>query len=343
MEAKGRENPVREKGFGRILPALLGVFILTNGGFGLSVNDIKYSAQPVAAALCYANKQYQNDKGQCEIKWYVSDKNYRKLSSLKYPVRIEVIKDGVDKKGFRWYFYFIEKNGKTEGGGIVKIRDKEIKNFDFSNKHESYSEIKWYVSDKNYRKLSSLKYPVRIEVIKDGVDKKGFRWYFYFIEKNGKTEGGGIVKIRKPVPKNGLYIRANENLDVWKFYRYSNDKLVGERAEAVYSHSEVTPWGEVDIFTISGCSNAYANCDAPDVSLSTIADNILNCPKLKKEFEERGYEMSYAEAMNKLSKYVDEGECSYWACVPGSGGVFCAVEGSDAMDVATCDANGCNY
>jgi len=149
--------------------------------------------------------------------------------------------------------------------------------------------------------------------------------------------------IRKPIPKNGLYIRANKNLDVWEFYRYSNDKLVEKEAEAVYSHSEVTPWGEVDVFTISGCSNAYANCHAPDVSLVTIADNILYCEPLEKEFEKRGYEMSYAEAMSKLSKYVDEGECSYKACVPGSGGVFCAREGSDAMKVATCMATGCNY
>jgi len=81
-------------------------------GFGLSVNDIKYSAQPVAAALCYANKQYQNDRGQCEIKWYVFDKNHHGLSYLEYPVRIKVIKGGVDEKGFRWYFYFIKKNGK---------------------------------------------------------------------------------------------------------------------------------------------------------------------------------------------------------------------------------------
>jgi len=132
-------------------------------------------------------------------------------------------------------------------------------------------------------------------------------------------------------------------LDVWEFYRYSNDKLVEKEAEAVYSHSETTPWGEIDIFTISGCSDAYANCDAPNVSLSTLADNILNCPDLKKEFEKRGYEMPYSEAMDKLSKYVNEGKCSYWVCVPGSGGVFCAVEGSDAMKVATCKATDCNY
>ena len=340
MEAKGRGNPVREKGFRRVLPTLLGVFILTNGGFGLSVNDIKYSAQPIAAALCYANKQYQNDKGQCEIKWYVFDKNYHDLSYLKYPVRIEVIKDGVDEEGFRWYFYFIKKMEKNVGGGEVLIRDKEIKDFNFSNKHKSYSEIKWYVFDKNYHDLSYLKYPVRIEVIKDGVDKKGFRWYFYFIEKNGKTEGGGEVLIRKPVPKNGLYIRANENLDYWEVVEYENDKLVKEGSWASYRYSNVTPWGKVDIFTIPTCSNPYANCDAPDVMLVQAADNILNCPKLKEEFEERGYEMSYAKIMSELSKYVREGECGYWACIPGSGGTYCARKGSDAMKVAVHMAKG---
>jgi len=82
--------------------------LVVSVGFGLSVNDVKYSAQPVAAALCYANKQYQNEKGECEIKWYVSDKNYHDLSNLKYPVRIKVIKDGVDEKRFRWYPYLIK-------------------------------------------------------------------------------------------------------------------------------------------------------------------------------------------------------------------------------------------
>jgi len=175
---------------GDFVKSFVGLGCLVVGvGFGLSVNDIKYSAQPVAAALCYANKQYQNDRGQCEIEWYVFDKNHRKLSNLKYPVRIKVIKDGVDEKEFRWYPYLIKKNGKFEGGGIVMIRDKEIKNFDFSNKHESNSEIEWYVFDKNHRKLSNLKYPVRIKVIKDGVDEKEFRWYPYLIKKMGNLRG----------------------------------------------------------------------------------------------------------------------------------------------------------
>jgi len=340
MEAKGRKNPVREKGFRRVLPTLLGVFILTNGGFGLSVNDIKYSAQPIAAALCYANKQYQNDKGQCEIKWYVSDKNYHALSYLKYPVRIEVTKDGVDK-GFRWYFYSIRKNGKYEGGGAVMIRGKEIKNFDFSNKRKSHCEIRWYVSDKNYHALSYLKYPVKIEVTKDGVDKKGFRWYFYSIRKNGKFEGGGAIMIRKPVPKNGLYIRANENLDDWIGVYYTNDKpQVEEDTEAYYARSDDTPWGEVDTFTVPTCSDAYANCGTPDIRIVEAADNILYCEPLRKEFIERGREMSYAEIMNKLNRYVKEDKCSYRACVPGSGGVFCAREGSYAMKVAVHKAKG---
>ena len=343
MEAKGRENPMREKGFGRILPALLGVFILTNGGFGLSVNDIKYSAQPIAAALCYANKEYQNDKGQCEIKWYVFDRNYNLITSLNYPVRIKVIKDGVDEKGFRWYFYDIFKNGKMEGGGTVKIRDKDIRNFDFSNKYESTSEIKWYTIDKNYNLITSLNHLVRIEVIRDGVDEKGFRWYFYNIFKNGKRVGEGRVLIRKPVPKNGLYIRANKGLDYWEVVEYENDKLVKKGSWASYRNSKATTDGWVDIFTIPTCSDPDPTCDAPDVMLVQAADNILDCPKLKKEFEERGYEMPYSEIMSKLSKYVREGKCSYRVCVPGSGGTYCARKGSDAMKVAVCRANGCNY
>jgi len=340
MEAKGRENPVREKGFGRILPALLGVFILTNGGFAIERKNLEYSAQPIAAALCYANKQYQNEKGECEIKWYVFGKDFGKITSLDYPVRIEVFKDGVEEDGFRDYIYSIRKNGKFKGGGIVEIKDKEIKNFDFSNKDKSTSEIKWYVFDKKFGKITSLDYPVRIEVFKDGVEEDGFRDYIYSIKKNGKFEGGGIVMIRKPVPKNGLYIRANENLDYWEVVEYENDKLVKEGSWASYRYSNVTPWGKVDIFTIPTCSNPYANCDAPDVMLVQAADNILNCPKLKEEFEERGYEMSYAKIMSELSKYVREGECGYWACIPGSGGTYCARKGSDAMKVAVHMAKG---
>jgi len=63
--------------------------------------------------------------------------------------------------------------------------------------------------------------------------------------------------IRKPIPKNGLYIRANKNLDDWIEVYYTNDKpQVEEDTEAYYARSDDTPWGEVDTFTVPTCSDA---------------------------------------------------------------------------------------
>jgi len=148
------------------------------------------------------------------------------------------------------------------------------------------------------------------------------------------------VKIRKPISKNGLYIRANKGLDYWVTVEYENDKEVKVGYRAHYAYTDRTYWGEVDTFTVPTCSDAYADCRAPNVMLVQAADNILYCPPLRKEFIERGYEMPYSEIMSKLSKYVREGKCYYRACVPGGGGTFCAAQGTDAMDVAVDMARG---
>ena len=155
---------MRGKFFLKYPLTVFGVFVFTGLGFGLSVNDVKYSAGPIAAAICYANKQYQDDKGRCEIKLYVSDKNFNELLYVKIPTKIKVIKDGVDKDGFRWYIYSLYKNRERQGGGIVMIKDSEIKNFNFSDKYESKSEIKYITFNKGYNKmLSQLKTPIKIE------------------------------------------------------------------------------------------------------------------------------------------------------------------------------------
>ena len=103
----------------------LALLILNNiynlPSFTINEEDLKLLSPSLgtAALICYYNPQYQDKKGRCKVNIFSQD---REGNTIVIEGIVGVIKDGIDKNGFRDYIYgMITENGKRFGG-VVGIK-----------------------------------------------------------------------------------------------------------------------------------------------------------------------------------------------------------------------------
>ena len=150
--------------------------------------------------------------------------------------------------------------------------------------------------------------------------------------------------IRKPVPKNGLYISVSGNCA--HFIRYENDKKIPVGSQKICYYGTTHTVNYVDIFNLPTCSGK--NYCGPGVRLNPyygqIFEAILHCDPLEKWIKERE-EVPVSKFIQKAYELKKEcgdwGTPEHWACFPSPGGpMYCAPATSDdKMAIAEWAAN----